>query len=103
VVVVGAPADFMNDVPMGREGNLNKFSDGEGLVHTAVSEEFAQDLTTNFDPRLTGAIETAMALEWVHGMAQFADLSAEYINTDNGVIAPADLLIGIQAAIDTLT
>src|SRR5258708_1548259 len=37
IVVIGAPARFMNDVPMGREGNINLFHDNQGVIGPKTS------------------------------------------------------------------
>jgi hypothetical protein len=116
ICVVGAPTfvpgtelTTMNPAPPRLAmGNLQKFNMGEPVtspsfgVQGTVQEEAAEDLSTNNDPSLFGAVETAMLIEWSHAFAPSAFLYAEYVNSSNGAVAPADLLVGIQAAIDTL-
>jgi subtilase family serine protease len=119
ICVVGAPTygipgptnpigETINDVPMVRMGDLTIFNTGEPVtsviagVTNGCLEENAEDLSLNNDPNFFGAIETTMLIEWAHAFAPAASLYAEYVNTNQNVIAPADLLIGIQAAIDTL-
>jgi subtilase family serine protease len=102
IVVIGAPATEVNDVPNVRTGNINRWSAAEGVGGTAVGENNAEDLTLNDDPNFFGDIETTTLLEWAHGMAPAANLFTEYVNTNDGVISTSDLKIGIQAAIDLI-
>lgn len=107
IVVVGAAASFVNDVPMGRKSNLNIFSDTYGLFNTPVFTD------TSLlggggggggpgSGSTLGAVESMMELEWAHAMAPYANLLFVEVPSTGGVVAPADLMAGIQIGIDDL-
>jgi subtilase family serine protease len=94
-------------IPPSRRGDIDAFSSAMGIPTTSAIENFAQPEKAPDDPTRVddtiGGTETTMEVEWAHAMAPAASIFTEYVNSTNGDIAPADLAVGIQAAIDLLS
>jgi subtilase family serine protease len=104
IIVIGAPAEFLNDVPMGRKSNINIFSSQFGLINTSVIPVPIPGFTPNplFLQDSFGAVETTMQLEWAHAMAPAANIELVEVPSVDGVVSAADLQAGIQTALSEL-
>lgn len=103
IVVIGAPVTWINDEGT-KQGNLHKFSTGEGIAPGGVFEDpIAQSGFNPIPNRGDGGIddlETTAMIEWAHALAPLAAITlVEVPVTPSGVVAPADLSLGIQEAV----
>lgn len=107
IVVVGAVAPEVNDVPNGRKGNVNIFSTENG-IQGLTTPVFIDNTLVGLNPPLVdvfGAEESTMQLEWAHAMAPAAELIFVEVPSainDDGTITPGNLLAGYQQAIADL-